>query len=89
MLSNKVVTANFTKRPRLEVFTCGGTLDSFNVPLQLRGEPGLAHFLRVSTNLVNWSTLATVTNVFGTVQWNDTNGGPHRFYQAVEPPPPQ
>ena len=89
MLSNQVITANFTKRPRLEVFTCGGALDSFNVPLQLRGEPGLAHHLGVSTNLVNWSALATVTNVFGTVQWNDTNGGPHRFYQAVEPLPPQ
>ena len=89
MLSNQVITANFTKRPRLEVFTCGGTLDSSDVPLQLRGEPGLVHVLRVSTNLVNWSALATVTNVFGTVQWNDTNGGPHRFYQAAEPPPPQ
>ena len=50
------------------------------------GRPGV---LQRSTNLVDWSTLATVTNVFGTVQWNDTNGGPHRFYQAVEPPPPQ
>ena len=89
MNSSKVITATFTKRPRLEIFTCGGALDSSNVPLQLRSEPGLVYHLGVSTNLVIWSALATVTNRFGTVQWNDTNGGPHRFYQAAEPPPPQ
>ena len=87
MNSSKVITASFTKRPRLEIFTCGGALDAANVPLQLHGEPGLVQFIGVSEDLVNWSALATVTNIFGTVQWNDTNGGAHRFYQAVDPGP--
>ena len=85
----KVITAHFTKRPRLEIFTCGGALDPANVPLQLHGEPGQVHYLRVSSDLIQWSALATVTNRFGTVQWNDTNGGAHRFYQSSTPPPPQ
>ncbi len=89
MNSSKVITAHFTKRPRLEIFTCGGALDPANVPLQLHGEPGQVHYLGVSSNLIHWSALATVTNIHGTVQWNDRNGGAHRFYQAVEPPPPQ
>ena len=89
MNQSKVIAANFTKRPRLEVFTCGGVLDPANVPLQMRGEPERVQFILGSVDLVNWSALATVTNVFGTVQWNDTNGGAHRFYRAVEPPPLQ
>ena len=89
MNQSKVITANFTKWPRLEVFTCGGVLDPANVPLQMRGEPGRVQFILGSVDLVNWSALATVTNVFGTVQWNDTTGGAHRFYQAVDPSPPQ
>ena len=44
MNPSKVITANFTKRPRLEVFTCGGVLDPANVPLQMRGEPGRVQF---------------------------------------------
>ena len=89
MNSSKVITANFTKRPRLEIFTCGGALDPANVPLQLHGVPGQVHYLGVSSNLIHWSALATVTNIHGTVQWNDTNGGAHRFYQSSTPPPPQ
>ena len=81
---SKVITANFTKRPRLEIFTYPS-----DVPLQLHGEPGQVHYLGVSSDLIQWSALATVTNTFGTVQWNDTNGGAHRFYQSSTPPPPQ
>ena len=86
MNSSKVITASFTKRPRLEIFTCGGALDPMDVPLQLHGEPGLVQLIGVSEDLVNWSALATVTNMFGTVQWNDTTGGAWRFYRVVAPP---
>ena len=61
MGSSKVITAHFTKRPRLEVFTCGGFLDPANVPLQLHGEPGLVQYIVGSTDLVHWTALATVT----------------------------
>jgi hypothetical protein len=77
-----VITAHFTKRPTLELFTCGASLDLASVPLQLRGEPGGVHRIEWSADLAHWSPLATVTNVFGTVQFNDTAGGPHRFYRT-------
>ena len=82
MNSSRVVTANFTKRPRLAVFACGGVLDTASVPLQLSGEFGGVFVIEASADLQQWSDVATVTNVFGTAQWNDTAGGAWRFYRA-------
>jgi hypothetical protein len=81
-----VITANFTKRPRLEVFTCGGALDTASVPLLLGGEFGGVFVIEASADLRQWSDVATVTNVFGTVQFNDTTGGAQRFYRARSGP---
>lgn len=85
MNSSKVITATFTKRPRLAVFTCGGALDTASVPLRLSGEFGGVFGIEASADLQQWSPLARVTNLFGTVQWNDTNALPHRFYRAIAP----
>ncbi len=82
MNSSKVITANFTKRPRLAVFTCGGALDPASVPLLLSGEFGGVFVIEASADLQQWSDVATVTNLFGTVQFNDTTGGAQRFYRA-------
>jgi hypothetical protein len=40
-----------------------------------------------ATNLVSWITLATVTNVTGTMEYVDTNSPGHslRFYHVVKP----
>ena len=87
MDASKVITANFTPPSRLAVFTCGGALNTANVPLQLSGEFGGVFVIEASADLQSWSPLATVTNVFGTVQWNDTTGEAWRFYRAVESEP--
>ena len=87
MNSSKMITANFSKKPRLAVWTCGGALDMMSVPLQLSGEFSGVFVIEASADLQNWSVLATVTNVFGRVQWNDTTGGAWRFYRAVESGP--
>jgi hypothetical protein len=40
-----------------------------------------------STNLVNWQTIATVTNLTGAIQFIDpaNTNYPHRFYREVTP----
>ena len=46
-----------------------------------------SHMSQLRASYGNGLTL--VTNIFGTVQWNDTTGGSHRFYRAAEPAQPQ
>ncbi len=84
--TSKVIAANFTKRPMLKVFTCAGPPEPGVVPLLLSGEPGGAYVIEASADLQQWSTLVTVTNRFGTVQWNDASVEAQRFYRARSAP---
>lgn len=61
----------------------GMTADSFRV--RLTGDYGIAYQIESSSNVLQWHTLATVTSVFGAVQFTDTaatNNSP-QFYRAV------
>lgn len=85
---SKVITAQFSTRPRLTV----------NGPLAGRVEEGFrfaldgalhGHYqVEVSTNLQNWDLLVTLTNDFGRMQFTDSGGTnePVRFYRAQELP---
>jgi len=86
MNSSKVITAQFTRRPKLALWTCGGTLDVASVPLQLSGEFDGQYVIESSVDLRQWNPLAWVTNLFGTVQVNDTTGGAWKFYRARQGP---
>lgn len=50
----------------------------------LTGVPGQRIAIEATTNLVDWSLLATLTNLTGTVQFNDTDAASvgRRFYRA-------
>jgi len=52
---------------------------------RIKGVAGQQYDLQVSSNLVNWSTLATVTNSTGAVQVADSvsAGWPRKFYRAI------
>ena len=56
------------------------------MPTQRR--PDHASSYTLSTNLINWSLLATLTNPTGTVLYTDTESTnlPRRFYKAVQLP---
>ena len=58
------------------------------VDLQLEGEVGRTVEIRASTNLRQWTTIATITNQTGFPSFTDTNApnGPVRFYNAVQLP---
>jgi len=55
-----------------------------NPRLTLNGTPGDRYALDATTNLLDWSEIATITNLTGTVQFTDvaTPASAHRFYRA-------
>jgi hypothetical protein len=91
--SNKVITAQFTKRPALAPMLCGHTANGEEIQLLLTGEFGERYSIDATASLelppatTAWTTLATVTNSFGTVQFNDpfATNGTQRFYRIRQP----
>jgi hypothetical protein len=89
MTASKVITAQFTKRPRLEILDCGGRVSAEDLHLLVTG--GAGDWLLVegtgalAPGLATWSPLAIVTNEFGVSQVNDTTGTnrTQRFYRAT------
>jgi hypothetical protein len=84
MNGSKSITADFTKRPLLKVFVCE-TPNADKFSLQITGEPGGVYSVEGSSNLQQWVPMATVTNRFGTVQFDNSSGGAHRFYRLTPP----
>jgi hypothetical protein len=84
MNSNKVVTARFTKRPRLYGEGNPDLLNQAGFRLTLTGDFGTAYEIFGSTDLDGWTLLGVVTNAWGTVQFTDTGAATntHRLYRA-------
>jgi hypothetical protein len=85
MDQNRIVTASFTKRPKLSLPSWGGvTPEGFR--LLLTGEFGAAYLISSSPDFSDWQTLGVVTNSFGTVQFTDATAtnALQRFYRALE-----
>ena len=55
--------------------------------LRLEGPAGYNYGVEASTNLVDWSAIATLVNTNGAVNFIDAGGmnRGHRFYRAVGP----
>ena len=82
--SNRIIYANFTKRPSLAATASPNILFTEGVKLVVTGEPGDTYQLETSTNLVQWSTLTTLTNAYGTSEFTHTpaTNAPRFFYRA-------
>ncbi len=81
MNQNQVITANFTVRPLL---TIQPTSDLQGVLLTLTGGPTNAYSILKSSDLVTWTSLQTITNVYGESQLTDEFGtNSWFFYKAV------
>ena len=85
MTSNKVITANFTKRPTMRVGTPLEGLVEDGFRLTVLGEFGSPYSILGTTNLLDWIPVGTVTNTYGTVQLTDPAATelPSRFYRVV------
>ena len=80
MTQSKTITANFSNRSLLRTDRTGleGLLpDGFRFTLV--GDPLSACEIFASTNLNSWTSLGILTNVFGEIQFTDTNAPSFRF----------
>ncbi len=81
---SKVITAQFTKRPTLVLQPCSEPSLADGFQFLLTGEFGGRYQVEKNEAWQGWSPLATVTNTYGTLQFNDagaTNQG-LRVYRA-------
>ena len=91
MNQSRVITASFTKRPRLAPLLCEGVPNGDEFQLLLTGEFGGHYSIEATTNLAPaapaWEPLATFTNTFGSVQFNDPfrTNWPQKFYRLIVP----
>ncbi|HZI31849.1 MAG TPA: chitobiase/beta-hexosaminidase C-terminal domain-containing protein, partial [Candidatus Binatia bacterium] len=80
-------TASFVIRPPV-YFTAAGYFTNQEFVLPLSGLTGKSYVLQASTNLVDWTSIAT--NVAGSDEFNmmdvDVTHWPYRFYRVVELP---
>ena len=91
MNRSRVITATFTKRPRLAPLLCEGVPNGEEFQLLVTGEFGGRYSIEATTDFTPavpaWEPLATLTNTFGAAQFNDPvpTNRPQRFYRAVVP----
>jgi len=72
---------------RAPEFTGVSVNGSSQVQLNLRGLTGKSFTLYDSTDLVNWSSLGTILNPTGAVQYLNSAAQPDNFYRATQPQP--
>ena len=85
LAQSKVITAQFTKRPRLSVGSCLGGWRESGFQLTLDGEMGGRYRIEQSSGLMDWSALGSFTNQYGI--WQGIDAAPNdtrRFYRALE-----
>jgi hypothetical protein len=84
MDNNKMITANFTKRPRLTIPDCFGFLGDDRVRLLLTDEVGSPYSIETSPDLQQWSSMAIITNALGVIQIDAPRSSNARqeFYRA-------
>jgi len=85
MDSNKTITAQYSKSPQLTIPDCFGYLGDAGFRLLLDGEIGSRYSIVKSSDLQQWSSVASVTNVLGLIQFDvpaSTNAN-QEFYRAL------
>lgn len=82
--SNRIIYANFTRRPTLTASAPPHILFTEGVRLIVTGDPGDAYQLETSTNLTQWSVLTTLTNAYGSGEFTHTaaTNAPRFFYRV-------
>ncbi|MBI3880630.1 MAG: immunoglobulin domain-containing protein [Verrucomicrobia bacterium] len=88
MNQSKIVTAHFTRRPRLDVVRCFGQPADDNLQIALTGDFDEVYTIQHSTAFTTWFPLMTITNRYGVTQFVDSfvNKLPTRYYRAVSAP---
>lgn len=75
-----VLTVTTTVKPQ---FTIPELLSGGLIKLTIKGVPGQVYALETSTNLIDWTTLAVITNTNSSVVFQDSaTNAPRRFYRS-------
>jgi uncharacterized repeat protein (TIGR02543 family) len=84
---SKVITAHFSKRPRLEILFGGRQPRDAGVRLNLSGEAGTAYRILGSADFQTWIEMGVLNCPYGTAQITDPAGTAlsSRFYRAESP----
>ena len=84
MDQNKTIVANFTRNPLLSVTKSFEGMKPDGFHLTLSGQYGDRFDVLGSVNLTGWTTVGTITNNFGCVQFSDPDATnfTSRFYRA-------
>jgi hypothetical protein len=69
---------------RAPQFTSVTNLSDGQIRINLIGQTGKSISLLSSTNLLNWSSAATIANPTGATNYTDTIASPQKFYQATQ-----
>ena len=85
MGQSKLIVANFSTRPGVSADTCLEGMVEQGFRFRLDGEFGATYQILSSTDGFFWSTFASVTNTYGTMQIIDTRGTNRgkMFYRAL------
>lgn len=86
MNTPKTVTANFTSRPHLRIERDGpGGLFSGGFRFTLVSDPGSVFQVYSSSNLTAWTSLGSISNSFGEIQFTDPSSllFPRQFYKVT------
>jgi hypothetical protein len=88
MVQSKLLVATFTRRAHLKLPGCRIQPFEDRFPLILTGEFGAHYRLETSRDLSNWIPVWTLTNSFGSTEWNDStvSNAVRQFYRAVDTP---
>jgi hypothetical protein len=54
--------------------------------MAIQGMIGPSYSIQCSADMAHWKTIATMPNVNGIFQFNDTGAGPCRFYRIIMQP---
>jgi len=85
MSANKLIYANFTHGSSLSTRASYEGAKPEGFVFTLKGDYGAKYEIDGSTNLVTWTNLSTVTDMYGTMQFTDSGATnlSRRFYRAV------
>lgn len=86
MNKSRIVTAHFTRYPKLVLEPCQEGCGQGFLRTIISGPADTHYRVERSTNLVDWTAVGTVTNLYGTVQVRDplqTTSGEQRYYRAI------
>jgi hypothetical protein len=91
MNSSRVITANFTQRPRLDLLTCAGAPNGEEIQLLLRGEFGRSYVIEAATFLgpaADWTQVGVLTASFGAAQFSQpfATNRTQLFFRATTAP---